>query len=108
MVYQVDLTLRDGISLNDAIIQAKQIDEQSKAAEFYQEALDHLARQGYGNATFEVNAAEGLDLVEEFYIEGDLISEVKQSFDTDKSSQQANGFAVDIQKGLKQSVQALN
>ena len=35
-VYYVDLTLRDGISLNDAITQAKQIDEQSKQAGFYQ------------------------------------------------------------------------
>lgn len=33
-VYYVDLTLRDGISLNDAITQAKQIDEQSKQAGF--------------------------------------------------------------------------
>jgi hypothetical protein len=46
---------------------AKQIDEQSKAAGFYQEALDHVARQGYGNASFEVGGEEGLDIVEEFY-----------------------------------------
>jgi len=31
-VYYVDLTMRDGINLNDAIVQAKQINEQSKAA----------------------------------------------------------------------------
>ena len=42
-VYYVDLTLREGISLNEAIIQAKQIDEQSKQAGFYQEALDFIA-----------------------------------------------------------------
>jgi hypothetical protein len=42
------------------------MDEQSKAAGFYQEALDHVARQGYGNASFEVGE-EGLDIVEEFY-----------------------------------------
>jgi hypothetical protein len=46
---------------------AKQMDEQSKAAGFYQEALDHVARQGYGNASFEVGGEEGLDIVEEFY-----------------------------------------
>jgi hypothetical protein len=28
-----------------------------------------MARQGYGNAQFEVNTEEGLDLVEEFYTE---------------------------------------
>lgn len=67
-----------------------------------------MARQGFANARFEVDAEGGLDVVEEFYIEGDPISEVKQSSHTDKSSHQADGFAVDIQKGLQQSVQALN
>ena len=38
-MYYVDLTLREGVSLNDAIVQAKQIDEQSKTAGFYQEVL---------------------------------------------------------------------
>ncbi|MFW2125251.1 hydrolase or metal-binding protein, partial [Acinetobacter ursingii] len=39
-VYYVDLTLREGVSLNEAIMQAKQMDEQSKQAGFYQEAVD--------------------------------------------------------------------
>ncbi len=99
-IYYVDLTLRDGVNLNDAITSAKQMDEQSKAAGFYQEALDHVARQGYSNASFEVDGEEGLDVVEEFY--------------TDESNQQAPdtpnqvGRVQDIQKGLQQSVQALN
>ncbi len=66
-IYYVDLTLRDGTNLKDAISSAKQMDEQSKTAGFYQEALDHVARQGYGNACFEVGGEEGLDIVEEFY-----------------------------------------
>ncbi|WP_023270799.1 recombination directionality factor [Acinetobacter gyllenbergii] len=66
-IYYVDLTLRDGVNLQEAITSAKQIDERSKAAGFYQEALDHVARQGYGNASFEIGAEEGLDIVEEFY-----------------------------------------
>ncbi len=53
LVYYVDLTLREGISLNEAIIQAKQIDEQSKQVGFYQEALDFTARKGFANARFE-------------------------------------------------------
>lgn len=99
-IYYVDLTLRDGVNLSEAITSAKQIDEQSKAAGFYQEALDHVARQGYGNACFEVGGEEGLDVVEEFYT------------DDTKSSQhqQPNELThvQDIQKGLQQSVQALN
>lgn len=63
----MDLTLRDGMNLQEAISSAKQIDEQSKSAGFYQEVLDFVARQGYGNASFEVGGEEGLDIVEEFY-----------------------------------------
>jgi len=33
-IYYVDLTLRDGVNLQEAISSAKQIDEQSKAAGF--------------------------------------------------------------------------
>lgn len=65
----MDLTLREGTNLKDAITLTKQIDEQIKAAGFYQEALDHLARQGYGKTSFEVGSEEGLDIVEEFYID---------------------------------------
>lgn len=99
-IYYVDLTLRDGINLQDAINSAKQIDEQSKAAGFYQEALDHVARQGYSNAQFEVNAEEGLEIVEEFYNDESKSEQHQQKHDLN--------HVQDIQKGLQQSVQALN
>ena len=54
--------MRYDFSLNDSIVQAKQINEQSKAAGFYQETLDHVAKQGFANARFEVNAEEALDV----------------------------------------------
>ena len=95
-VYYVDLTLREGISLNEAIIQAKQIDEQSKQAGFYQEALDFTARKGFGNGRMEVDMEEGFDVVEEFYqpVEGQQIEKTQPEFN--------------IQQGLKGSVTALN
>ena len=99
-IYYVDLTLRDGVNLQEAISSAKQIDEQSKAAGFYQEALDHVARQGYGNASFEVGGEEGLDIVEEFYVEDSKSEQNQQIHDL--------SHVQDIQKGLQQSVQALN
>jgi len=68
-IYYVDLTLREGVNLQDAITSAKQINETSKAAGFYQEALDHVARQGYSNTSFEVGGEEGLEIVEEFYMD---------------------------------------
>ena len=71
-VYYVDLTLREGISLNEAIMQAKQMDEQSKQAGFYQEAVDFTARKGFGNARFLMNADEGMD---EFYSQSEMSSD---------------------------------
>lgn len=100
-VYYVDLTLREGISLNDAIAQAKQIDDQSKEAGFYQEAVDFIARKGFANARFEVNGEEGLDIVEEYYAEGEGARAVEQEVSSE-------GFVQDIQQGLKQSVRAVN
>lgn len=112
-VYYVDLTLRDGINLQEAISSAKQMDELSKAVGFYQEALDHVAWQGYGNARFEVNSEEGLDLVEEFYTDEIAESEQVQSEPKGKAKpkprfNQGDGFVQDIQKGLQQNVQIVN
>ena len=101
-IYYVDLTLRDGVNLQDAITSAKQIDEQSKASGFYQEALDFVARQGYGNASFEVGGDEGLDIVEEFYNDQQNVVEVQAdsiSSTTDVTS---------IKQRLRQSVKAIS
>ena len=95
-VYYVDLTLKDGVSLNEAIRTAKEIDQKSKDAAFYQEAVDFVARQGFANAQFEVNGEEAEDVVDEFYqLEKHPQTEVENS-------------AFDIQQGLKGSVTALN
>ncbi|MFH4316595.1 hydrolase or metal-binding protein, partial [Acinetobacter baumannii] len=53
-VYYVDLTLREGVNLQQAIQMAKDIDQQGKQSGFNQSALDHTARQGFANAQFEV------------------------------------------------------
>ncbi|HFD2140899.1 TPA: hydrolase or metal-binding protein [Acinetobacter baumannii] len=99
-IYYVDLTLRDGTSLQDAITTAKEIDEQSKQSGFYQDALDQVARQGYANAKFEVDGEEGLDVVDEFY-------------NSDEQAHQPQTEVVHadvrtLQKGLAQSVRAVN
>src|SRR5699024_7706816 len=89
-VYYVDLTLREGFSLNDAITQAKQIDEQSKQAGFYQEALDFTARKGFANARFETDIDEGLDVLQEYYPEQEQNRVVEQQTSPE-------GFVQDIQ-----------
>ncbi|MDM1020833.1 hydrolase or metal-binding protein [Acinetobacter sp. VNK23] len=107
-IYYVDLTLRDGVNLQDAIVSAKQIDEQSKAAGFYQEALDHVARQGYGNASFEVGGDEGLDIVEEFYSDQQNSVEVQPDSVSSANATQILDNTVQIQHGLRQSVKAIS
>lgn len=99
-IYYVDLTLRDGTNLQDAISSAKQIDEQSKTAGFYQEALDHVARLGYSSANFEIGGEEVLDIVEEFYTEEAKSERHEQTNDLT--------HVQDIQKGLQQSVKSVS
>ncbi|WP_312319191.1 recombination directionality factor [Acinetobacter variabilis] len=112
-VYYVDLTLRDGIHLQEAIQTAKEIDQKSKLCGFNQAALDQMARQGYGNARFEVNAEEGLDLVEEFYndkgSESESVqTEIKNKSKSELKSHQGEGVVQEIQKSLKQNVRIVN
>ena len=91
----MDLTLPDGVNLQQVIQVAKEIDQQSKAFGFNQQALDQMARQGYGNARSEVNSEEGLDLLEEFYtdelteseqVQADSKAKAKPKFNQGKAS----------------------
>ena len=110
-VYYVDLTLRDEVHLQEAIQTAKEIDQKSKLCGFNQAALDQMARQGYGNARFEVNAEEGLDLVEEFYVDENAEPEhspLEPKAKTKTKFTQSKGFVQDIQQGLQQNVRAVN
>ncbi|MDQ9009077.1 hydrolase or metal-binding protein [Acinetobacter gerneri] len=110
-VYYVDLTLRDGTNLQDAIQIAQEIDQHSKQAGFNQEALDQMARQGFANALFGVNSEEGLDAVEEFYTDENAEIEQVQPQARSKIKSKPNpaeGFVKEIQQGLQGSVRAVN
>ena len=100
-VYYVDITLQDGMSLNDAIQQAQQLDQQCKDAGYIQEAVDYMAKQGYANAGFEVEIEEGLDVLEEYYPEQEQNRAVEQQASPKE-------FVQDIQQGLQQSVRPVN
>lgn len=94
-VYYVDLTLREGIHLQEAIQIAKEIDQKSKLAGFNQNALDQMALQGYGNSQFEMDSEDGMNVVEEFY-------QGEDGRPTDENR------VFNIQQGLQGSVTALN
>ncbi len=66
-IFYVDIAIREGISMEDALQQAKALDEQRQAAGFNQEALDASARLGLSNGAFEDSEEEGSGIVEEFF-----------------------------------------
>lgn len=68
-IYYVDLTVRDGLSLAEAVDQARQLNEERWKHGFNQDRLDEAARQGFANAAFEYNEEDGVAVLEEFYPE---------------------------------------
>ena len=76
-VYYVDLTLHEGIHLQEALHTAKEIDQKSKLCGFNQAALDQTALQGYANAQFEINLEDGAEIVDKFYQENLVTNYVK-------------------------------
>lgn len=77
-IYYVDVTVRTGLSLEEALVEAKRIEEQRQAAGFDQEALELSARQGLANGAFEESDDDGGAVVEEFFPatsgEGDTVA----------------------------------
>lgn len=107
----MDLTLREGIHLQEAIQTAKEIVQKSKQVGFNQQALYQMARQDYGNARLEVNVEEELDFVEEFYTDEAVESEQVQPESKTKVKpklHQADRFVQEIQQGLQQNLRAVN
>ena len=66
-IYYVDITVRTGVSLEEALVEAKRTEAQRLAAGFDQEALELSARQGLANGAFEDSEEEGESVVEEFF-----------------------------------------
>jgi hypothetical protein len=68
-IYYVDITVRSGIAMEEALVEARRIDEVRQAAGFDQVALELAARQGLSNGAFEESEDEGGEVVEEFFPE---------------------------------------
>ena len=66
-IFYVDIAIREGISMEDALHQAKALDEQRLNAGFNQDALDASARLGLSNGAFEESEEEGSGILEEFF-----------------------------------------
>ena len=69
-VYYVDITTREGATLEDAIFDARALHEKRKAVGFDQDALEQAVREGFQNGAFEDTEDEIPDVLEEFFPEG--------------------------------------
>ena len=68
-IYYVDLVVRTGMTLEQAIAEARAKDTQRKDSGFDQEALDEAARRGFANGAFEELVEDVPAVAEEFYPE---------------------------------------
>ncbi|EIF53182.1 hypothetical protein BP1258A_5445 [Burkholderia pseudomallei 1258a] len=66
-IYYVDLSVRAGSTLEEALTHARELDARRKSAGFDQTALDAAARLGFANGAFEDSPEERAAVAEEFY-----------------------------------------
>jgi len=66
-IYYVDLTVREGLTLEESITDAQTLDARRKECGYDQRALDEAGKKGFDNAAFEFSEEEIPELLEEFY-----------------------------------------
>jgi len=67
-IFYVDLTVRSGMDMTEALRVASQLDDHRQAAGFDQSALDEAARCGFRNGAFEDCEEDVGAIVEELYL----------------------------------------
>lgn len=72
-IFYVDITVRSGLSMEDALQEAKRLDETRQVSGFDQTALDHAARQGFHNGAFEDSEEDTGVIVEEFFPTSEIV-----------------------------------
>jgi hypothetical protein len=79
-IYYVDLTVREGMTLEESIADAQKLDARRKDCGYDQRALDEAGKKGFDNAVFEFSEEETPEIIEEFYPaamdDGDAANEV--------------------------------
>jgi len=69
-IFYVDITVRAGLSVEEALTEATQIERDRQAAGYDQAALDQAARAGLANGAFEDTEEERSEVVEGFFPPG--------------------------------------
>lgn len=66
-IFYVDLTVRSGMDMAEALRAANALDEERQSDGFNQNALDEAARRGFGNGAFEDREEDSGAVIEEFF-----------------------------------------
>ncbi len=77
-IYYVDLTVRSGMTISEALEEARAEQSRRQAAGFNQVALDQVAALGLANGAFEELDEDGASVVEEFYPDGKTETESQE------------------------------
>lgn len=78
-IFYVDITVRNGMSMEEALLAARQLDEARQSAGFDQASLDSAAKHGLGNGAFEDSEEDGGAVIEEFYSSTDATTGAAQN-----------------------------
>ena len=73
-IFYADITVREGMTLEHAIAEARATHERRQAVGYDQEGLDQAARMGFQNAAFETSEEEVPEILEEFFPEDGIHS----------------------------------
>ncbi|QQU68182.1 hydrolase or metal-binding protein [Pseudomonas fluorescens] len=77
-IFYVDLTVRNGMDMTEALQKASELDTQRQAAGFDQTALDNAASRGFGNGAFEDCEEDSHIVIEEFFANSEPASNSSQ------------------------------
>lgn len=77
-IFYVDITIRAGMDMSEALQKASELDTQRQTAGFDQRALDDAARRGFGNGAFEDSEEDSHVVIEEFFVNSDPASTSSQ------------------------------
>ncbi|TYK60407.1 hydrolase or metal-binding protein [Pseudomonas synxantha] len=77
-IFYVDITIRAGMDMDEALQKASELDTQRQTAGFDQRALDEAARRGFGNGAFEDSEEDSHVVIEEFFVNSEPASTSSQ------------------------------
>lgn len=109
-IYYVDLTVRSGMTMNEAISAARLQSAERHVLGFDQAALDVAARQGFSQGEFEESEEESVAVVDEFYLEevevsaqgrpAEKLARVPLADKLSRKVAQLNGLGVSVQEDI--------